>query len=246
MGLRGGKIISHASSIAWPRSPSQAGLTLLEIVLILVIFSLLVGGILQGQQLITNARVRSVISQQDKFKIAYLGFRDRYRAFPGDYATATANIGGVTVNGNGNGLITPLGVSGATIDENIAVWEHLSKSNFVPEGYVYAAAPETIASAPINVYSRYLQFIYDNVYGTGTPTPRHNLKTGNFIPSSIMSEVDTKIDDGIATTGAFQFSSWGGVDGSSPTGAGACFPTTGTPFWNASDPVANCGAATMM
>src|SRR6266540_2430652 len=87
----------------------QRGFTLIEIAIVLVIIGLLLGGVLKGQELITSARVRNLISMQDGIKAAYFGFLDRYRALPGDYAQAVANINGVTggtacgVGGTGNG-----------------------------------------------------------------------------------------------------------------------------------------------
>ena len=43
----------------------QAGFTLIEIAIVLVIIGLLLGGVLKGQELITSARVRNMISTQD-------------------------------------------------------------------------------------------------------------------------------------------------------------------------------------
>src|ERR1700704_2678945 len=94
----------------------QSGFTLIEIAIVLVIIGLLLGGVLKGQELITGARVRNLISQQDGVKAAYFGFLDRFRALPGDYSTATTTITGVSTtsgcgvaatpgNGNGNGQI---------------------------------------------------------------------------------------------------------------------------------------------
>ena len=109
----------------------QAGFTLIEIAIVIAILGLLLGGVLKGQELITSARVRNLISQNDGAKAAYFGFLDRYRALPGDYGLATTNIAGATVNGNGNGLITAAGVAGAVENEYIAVWEHLSRAGFI-------------------------------------------------------------------------------------------------------------------
>src|SRR5688572_1656622 len=85
----------------------QAGFTLIEIAIVLVIIGLLLGGVLKGQELITAARVRNLISNQDGVKAAYFGFLDRFRALPGDYSQANPNIAGVLVaaNGNNNGRI---------------------------------------------------------------------------------------------------------------------------------------------
>src|SRR5260370_16662879 len=84
------------------------GFTLIEIAIVLVMIGMLLGGVLKGQELITGARVRNLISQQDGIKAAFFGFQDRFRAPPGDYAQATINITGVATsaacgNGNGNG-----------------------------------------------------------------------------------------------------------------------------------------------
>ena len=73
----------------------QTGFTLIEIAIVLVIIGLLLGGVLKGQELITGARVRNLISQQDGVKAAYFGFLDRFRALPGDYSNATTTITGV-------------------------------------------------------------------------------------------------------------------------------------------------------
>ncbi len=66
------------------------GFTLIEIAIVLVLIGLLLGGVLKGQELITSARVRNLISQQDGIKAAFFGFQDRYRALPGDYARPAA------------------------------------------------------------------------------------------------------------------------------------------------------------
>jgi prepilin-type N-terminal cleavage/methylation domain-containing protein len=55
----------------------QQGFTLVEIAIVLVIIGLLLGGILKGQELITNARVRNVADQQSAVKAAFYAFQDR-------------------------------------------------------------------------------------------------------------------------------------------------------------------------
>ncbi|MEO6023238.1 MAG: prepilin-type N-terminal cleavage/methylation domain-containing protein, partial [Burkholderiales bacterium] len=74
----------------------QAGFTLVEIAIVLVIIGLLLGGILKGQELVQNARVRNLADQQNAVAAAYYAFQDRYRALPGDYAAAMTNIPNVT------------------------------------------------------------------------------------------------------------------------------------------------------
>jgi prepilin-type N-terminal cleavage/methylation domain-containing protein len=228
----------------------QGGFTLIEIAIVLVIIGLLLGGVLKGQELITSARVRNMISQQDGIKAAYFGFLDRYRALPGDYSAAVGNIKGVTAgnNGNGDGQI----LDNAAIKESILVWDHLSKAGFINGSYEYSA---TVADSntPKNPYSGYLQLSYDAKYGDPTVTTtavRHNLKTGNQVPVSILAEVDRKIDDGNPYTGAFQFSIYVGASGTAPTAGDCVVPaTTGTPptpaQWNVAGESNNCGGASI-
>jgi prepilin-type N-terminal cleavage/methylation domain-containing protein len=229
----------------------QAGFTLIEIAIVLVIIGLLLGGVLKGQELITSARVRNLISQQDGVKAAYFGFLDRFRALPGDYGLASANIACTPTcqNGNANGQIQSIALGGATtlIEEHIAVWEHLSRAGFVNGSYIYAAT-EGPTSVPTNPYVRYIQVMYDNAYGPNPalvppPAVRHNIKTGNQIPSDILAEIDRKVDDGSPVGGVFQFSNYdGGAGGTAPTGP-TCL--SGGTTWMAPS-IANCGGASLL
>lgn len=98
---------------------SQEGFTLVELAVVMIIIGLLIGGVLKGQELITNARVTSTASQLEAFGAAYNGFRDQFNAIPGDMATANARIpacAGMTGcnNGGGNsGLSANVGAAGA-------------------------------------------------------------------------------------------------------------------------------------
>src|ERR1700749_282451 len=119
------------------------GFTLIEIAIVLVIIGLLLGGVLKGQELMTGARVRNLIQQQDGMKAAYFGFLDGFRPLPGDYSAAATNITGVNTaagacgatpgNGDGDGQILS-----ATGNEDTLVWEHLSKAGFISGTYTCA------------------------------------------------------------------------------------------------------------
>ena len=227
------------------------GFTLIEIAIVLVIIGLLLGGVLKGQELITGARVRNLISQQDGVKAAFFGFQDRYRALPGDYASASTNIncpGGTCLNGNGNGQIqnaaTP--VNGSEVHEELLVWSHLTAAGFLNGSYtmVAGATAPVDTNNPKNPYSVYLQLIYDNSYGTGTPPAKHNLKTGNQIPVEIVAEVDRKVDDGLPYAGAFQFSVYTPPGGTAPTAA-TCVSAATPAGWLIATPSANCGGTSL-
>jgi prepilin-type N-terminal cleavage/methylation domain-containing protein len=217
----------------------QKGFTLIEIAIVLVIIGLLLGGVLKGQELITGARVRNLIQQQDGVKAAYFGFLDRFRALPGDYSQAAANIAGITTgcgtNGNGDGD----GQIEATGNENTLAWEHLSKAGFINGTYTCATGTPTQATSPTNPYGQPLVLEYDGTYaiaGTGTPPSRHNLKTGGQIASDILGEIDRKVDDGNPVQGSFRAQLQG-----TPT----CYTGGTTPAWTVATPVPDCAGATI-
>ncbi|MGH8618414.1 MAG: prepilin-type N-terminal cleavage/methylation domain-containing protein [Burkholderiales bacterium] len=223
----------------------QTGFTLIEIAIVLVIIGLLLGGVLKGQELITSARVRNLISQQEGIKAAYFGFLDRYRALPGDYDRGGINITGVAGsvcnagNGNGNGRIEIAG------SETILAWEHLSKAGFI-NGSFNCNPVESAATTPTNPFAVRLQMVWDNVFDdTVAPViARHNLKAGGQIPSDLLAEVDRKVDDGSATGGSFRFSAYDGGAGV-PVGPGQCYLVAAPNTWSAATVVANCGGATL-
>jgi prepilin-type N-terminal cleavage/methylation domain-containing protein len=231
-----------------PRNP-QKGFTLIEIAIVLVIIGLLLGGILKGQELITSARVRNLIQQQDGIKAAFFGFQDRYRGLPGDYAGADKNIQGVVTNGNGDGVIKSSGTGSSAVTEPFLVWEHLSKSGFINGNYVYNATAGDMV-IPKNPYGQYIGLAYDNIYAVATgatAADRHSLKTGSQIPVEIVAEVDRKTDDGNGISGSFVFSVFtqGGTAPDAPGAAPACISAAGV--WNLTGQTnVNCGAASFM
>jgi prepilin-type N-terminal cleavage/methylation domain-containing protein len=63
---------------------SEGGFTLVELAIVMIIIGLLIGGILKGQELITNARVSSTVAQVKATESGISGFRDKYNSLPGD------------------------------------------------------------------------------------------------------------------------------------------------------------------
>jgi prepilin-type N-terminal cleavage/methylation domain-containing protein len=226
----------------------QSGFTLIEIAIVLVIIGLLLGGVLKGQELITSARVRNVISQQDGIKAAFFGFQDRYRALPGDYpgVQANANIPNVAaiLGGNGDGQIFNAGGN----NEQTIAWTHLSHAGFLTGSYNMTTATDAVSTAntPSNPYNAPLQIIYDAIYATITTDPaataRHNLKTGNQVPVEITTEVDRKVDDSNPGRGSFRFSVFFGA-GTVPTAATCADLVAGN--WLTTSGQTNCGAASL-
>ena len=225
----------------------QQGFTLIEIAIVLVIIGLLLGGVLKGQELIQNARVRNIISQQDSTKAAYFGFLDRYRGAPGDLlpATALANIpaGGVAnCGGGGDSLIN-------TDAESACAWSHLSRAGFVTGNYSGALVAGALGfdptNSPSNPFGGFVQLIFDATFADAASlgpaaNARLNVKTGTNIPATVLAEVDRKIDDGLPASGSFVFSTW---QGASPgTCVAGALPNA---TWAIAAGATVCGGATL-
>src|SRR5689334_15952714 len=123
----------------------QPGFTLVEIAIVLVIIGLLLGGILKGQEMITQAKIKNVVADFSGISAAYYGYQDRYRAIPGDdgQAGGAGCAGGRwdgACPGNGDGQVAgtynnggagcPAAVVAAT-PETCKWWDHLRRAGFV-------------------------------------------------------------------------------------------------------------------
>lgn len=132
--------------IHYPNAPRDArGFTLVELAIVLVIVGLLLGGVLQGRNLVAAAEYRSLVNTLAEYEAAYRGFRERYRARPGDLADAATRLGVGGIDGNGNGRIDhgPRCERGA--DESCRAWQQLRAAGLVsgaPGDRGPAAAPE--------------------------------------------------------------------------------------------------------
>jgi prepilin-type N-terminal cleavage/methylation domain-containing protein len=229
-------------------NPNHGGFTLIESAVVVVIIGLLVGGVLKGQELITTARVRNLIAQQDGAKAAFYGFQDRFRALPGDYNAGSTTIncaGGSCLNGNGNGRVES--PTASFLFEDLLVWAHLSGAGFITGSYSMTSPTQfvpTDASTPRNPFGSFIKLTYDNMYGNTAVTrpARHNIKTGPNVPSQLVAEVDRKIDDGLPYSGSFQFSTFAAGGASSPSAANCVQAGQ----WKVASPASNCGAASLL
>ena len=129
---------------------AQAGFTLVELSIVIVIIGFLVAGIAAGANLVKQAQLRSVISDFQSFQTGYNGFVGRFNAAPGDLSVATtywttagttpcasAAPNEVMCNGDGDGLIEA--ATDAT-DEVAATWKHLQLAGFVGAGIATLSA----------------------------------------------------------------------------------------------------------
>ena len=246
-------VMNNVSVLKFPRNGSmklksqQSGFTLIEIAIVLVIIGLLLGGVLKGQELINTARVRALNNSVDGVTAAWFSFQDRYRGFPGDYTQATINlptpIAGVTIaDGDGDGIISD-------DDERGNVWSHLQAAGYITGSYSgdpvgdddYAC---TLADCPDNGFGSGMNLSHGSLNQTqaaaATPVAAHELITGRGIPVEVLAELDRKVDDGNAGSGAMQLGAAG--TGWVAGAVTACQSTTNTNLYGVQTPSSNCAA----
>jgi prepilin-type N-terminal cleavage/methylation domain-containing protein len=85
----------------------QSGFTLIEIAIVLVIIGILTVGVLQGQEIIENSRVKSVVEGMKGLGTATNSYYDRFQVLPGDETAAAMTARGWlgTVGGTANGVL---------------------------------------------------------------------------------------------------------------------------------------------
>ncbi len=162
----------------------QAGFTLVEIAIVMVIIGLLIGGVLKGQAMIQNARVKNVVKQGDEFRAAWATFFDRYGVLPGDENLAAIPPQAADGEGNANGR-----VEGA---EAFEVFRDLSIAQMIGGAY------NGTTQLPRHSFGGDVDIVWFDP--AGAPQAGHYLRYTN-LPAEVCQEIDLKYDNGAQATG---------------------------------------------
>jgi prepilin-type N-terminal cleavage/methylation domain-containing protein len=178
----------------------QAGFTLVEIAIVLVIIGLLLGGVLKGQELINSAKVKNLINDFRAISTFVYQYQDRFRALPGDDAAASGHVAGTDAStpasGRIAGRIDGNWNSTTQTDESYLFWQHVRLANLAT-GTTDATSgdyiPRNAEGGPIGI--------------TGV-SPSTTTWQGNFyicsgsIQGRFARQIDTTMDDGNTQTGS--------------------------------------------
>jgi prepilin-type N-terminal cleavage/methylation domain-containing protein len=195
---------------------TNAGFTLVELAIVIVIIGLLVGGVLQGQELIKQARMQSGLTQIGQYMVAYNNFKMKYNCLPGDCRTATtffpssAQPERVT-NGNGDNIINASSsgnLNGWEQTEMYYVWDHLAASGLV-NFLQYDETPYTTTVNEVGTGYPESKFSASGSITGGGAVVRSNSKAGILIGNQ--QQVGYISGGNVMHIGMCKFSNWGGA-----------------------------------
>ncbi len=164
----------------------QAGFTLVEIAIVMVIIGLLIGGVLKGQAMVHNAKVKRVVKQGDEIRAAVMTFYDKYGVYPGDENLAAIPPQGADNEGNGNGQISNA--------ESFELFNDLGLSGLISGTY------NGTTDRPNHPFGDEVTLVWVGNPPGATAPPMHYLEFFN-LPADVCIEIDTKYDDGVWNTG---------------------------------------------
>ncbi|TAK91497.1 MAG: prepilin-type N-terminal cleavage/methylation domain-containing protein [Burkholderiaceae bacterium] len=182
----------------------QTGFTLVEIAIVLVIIGLLLGGVLKGQELIFNSRLKATFNISRELSAAVNGYQDRYRILPGD--DDAANSRGIGTPGNATGAGPANGVIGNSDDaipcvanattESCLVFSQLRAAGFITG--TGTEAPRHAFGGPVGLgrIDLYLGTAIWNTQNTGV--------CWQNLTNKIAVAIDLAFDDGKSGTGSIR------------------------------------------
>jgi prepilin-type N-terminal cleavage/methylation domain-containing protein len=190
----------------------QSGFTLIEIAIVLVIITLLLGGVMKGQELINNAKVTNLIRDFDTVKQAIYGYQGSYKVLPGDDVNAAVHVAGTVAStpatSVGNGTIDGAWDSVTATDESVVFWQHVRLAGLLAGQQTITVTSVLDPYFPVNVAGGRIG-VQGNLGTTNSPKPIAGIP-GTYvicsanIPGKLAKRLDIMQDDGDTALGAMR------------------------------------------
>lgn len=214
----------HAMTVFMTIINKKKGFTLIELSVVIVIIGLIVAGIVGGQNLVKQAKLKTIASEFQKLEIAMNTFQLEYNHLPGDIPNANSywtgcNSGASASECNGDGNRKIEWTNGSDSDrESVRVYQHLSLAGLLNGNYSGVYAPPYgsniwyVSTTGLGAFG--IQTLNNNnVFKTGTTVEEKNLMIwfgsnkatiwDSALTVSHAQNLDKKMDDGVANKGKF-------------------------------------------
>jgi prepilin-type N-terminal cleavage/methylation domain-containing protein len=196
---------------------SNRGFTLVEIAIVLVIVGLLIGGVLKGQEMITNAKVKRIESDNSGISAAMFSYQDRYQELPGDDPGAEGRFSDYTAgsgwSGGGDNTVDgpwdDIQTAVASAPETQKFWAHLRASGLIAGG-------ATDLRQPSNAYGGKIGIQHGGFNFGG-----HSVVFGE-LNGNIVNILESRLDDGVPDAGRIR----GQVEDGTTLVTASTLPTT--------------------
>lgn len=156
----------------------QKGFTLVELSVVLIIISLIVGGIFKAAELVENSRVDRLINDLQAFQVSYYSYYDRVGDFPG----------------NGSNSNRYIEYDATTLVDGSFFQELFN------EGFIKTPVPSSALVAPGYYFATYLAANGSVDSTTGTILGK-NQACVTFLAKKHARHLDNELDDGVWNTG---------------------------------------------
>ena len=183
------------------------GFTLIEIAIVLVLIGLLLAGVLKGQQVVNNSRVKSYATDFRNIPVMLYAYQDRFKAMAGDDAVVVTHLPTATVATTpagtvGDGVINGAWDTAINTDESCLFWQHVRLAGLAPGSTTVDCLPGS-NFLPRNANGGQIGIQGNTGFVTmAGPMYGSYIICSKNIPGDFVLQLDAALDDGNTETGS--------------------------------------------